>query len=87
MNTLECSNRHFTRILRDNTSRALTKHTSNETQFREIDEKVKISERLLHSRVMYIFASPRIKRSASHLEARVSSFVGKRDAFTCTRLR
>ena len=76
MNTLECSNRHFTRILRDNTSRALTKHTSNETQFHEIDEKVKISERLLHSRVIYIFASLRIKRSVS---LRGDSFLIRRE--------
>jgi len=48
---------------------------------REIDEEVKISARLLHSRVIYIFAS--------HLEAIFSSLIilGKRDSFMCTRLR
>ena len=60
----------------DNTSRVLTKHTSNETQFHEIDEKVKISERLLHSRVIYIFTSLRIKRSVS---LRGDSFLIRRE--------
>jgi hypothetical protein len=35
----------------------------NETSFHEIDEGVKSSQRVLHSRVMYIFASLLIKRS------------------------
>ena len=48
----------------------------------EIDEEVKISARLLHSRVIYIFASSRSFRGDIFL-----IILGKRDSFMCTRLR